>query len=150
MAELEARIVRQQGAGDNRRARRTFALYDHAGGGAHDALWRPAEDAPARLGDLWDIRAGIHFRKPHQPHRFIRIDIDADLVEQCGEAAANGRFRLPGKPAAGDMYQKLVSCQPYQPVDGRLPAALSALQFVDPASVMVDRDADRQPIAIAI
>jgi len=62
--------------------------------------------------NLRDIRAGIHFRKHHQRHRIIGIDIDADLSEQRGEAAANGSFRLPGKPAARDMHRKSVPGQP--------------------------------------
>jgi hypothetical protein len=52
LAELELRVVGQEGAGDDRGPRRALALHDHAGGGAHHAVGRLPEDAPAGGRDL--------------------------------------------------------------------------------------------------
>ena len=70
--------------------------------------------------------------------------------KQLGKAAANSRFRFSRQPTAGDMERKPVPGKPYEPVDGRLPAAFAAFQLVDLSPVMVDRDANRQPLAIAM
>src|ERR1051326_8682307 len=86
--KIEARIVCQQGAGDDGRMRRSLELDDHARARTHDAVRRLAEDSPARLGDLRNVGRLVHLREDRQRDRVGGIDREAQLREQPGEAAA--------------------------------------------------------------
>src|SRR5215831_6647241 len=80
--EIEARVVRQQGAGNDGRPCRALEFDDHARTRAHDALGRLAEYAPACLGDFGYIGAGVHLRKDRQRLRVLRIEREPYFVEE--------------------------------------------------------------------
>ncbi len=92
--------------------------------------------------------ASVDLGKHHQPHRVFSVDRHLQLGKQPGKAGANLRFRFAGQPPARDVHGKTVARQPQEAVDRRLPAAPAALLLMDPAAVMIDRNADRQPLAI--
>jgi len=150
LAQIEAGIVRDQGTGDH--ARRAFALpmHDHPAGAAHDIGRRLAKNAPAGGGNLRDVLAGIHLGEQDKLANIIHIDGDALLMEEGGVVVAGGGVVLAGQEAAGDGDREAVPRQPAQAVHRRIPAARPAFGLVDRLAVVIEADAQGQPVAVLL
>lgn len=116
-AQLEARVVGQQRAGDDARARRGASAQHHAGADAHQRRRTAPQDGPTALRHLRSHSLGVNLREQDQLLRIGGVDGQALGGEQGGVGAAQGRSVLTCGPAAGDAWGT-----PWRPASTAQPA----------------------------
>ena len=128
---------------------RALALDHHARRGAHDGRRIHAEQPPAFGGDLRRLGEQVHLRKQHQLFGRVGVQADALGLEQPAEAVAQGGFVVAPAQPPGDAHPEAVLGQPAQAGQSRLPGPRAALFLVQLAPVVVHRDPQHQPFAVA-
>ena len=144
-------IVGQQGAGDDAGRAAPLRFTTMRERRAHHAVRRFVEDAPARLGDLRHVGA----RRPSPERASARPD--RRHRARCRARRTAGRSPRAAPPPARPTDRRLATltrnpfaASHFSP--SRVGAQLSpaALQLVHRRAVMVERDADGQPVAVAV